>query len=228
MRNRQCSNLNNTRTLQMPWQWKIRESRPRRCTNMPAHALTHSQALLMSTTAIKWSMTRNCDVLFSYFFFFLPIHELLCFELVLRAILFGGTTRNDKKNSPLFWKSKVPPTTFKSKLWSRRLVNTLFATQSEKKIWEERSNQKAELSVCLIFVHWLHLLPLLTKTDNMHFLPGLFKIISCVLYTHTEWKERASPFYITFFFPLQTMPKCSIFLTTSKTLCLRSVFPGVL
>ena len=70
MRNRQCSNLNNTRTLQMPWQWKIKESRPRRCTNMPAHALTHSQALLMSTTAIKWSMTRNCDVLFSYFFFF--------------------------------------------------------------------------------------------------------------------------------------------------------------
>lgn len=150
------------------------------------------------------------------FFFFLPIHELLCFELVLRAILFGGTTRNDKKNSPLFWKSKVPPTTFKSKLWSRRLVNTLFATQSEKKIWEERSNQKAELSVCLIFVHWLHLLPLLTKTDNMHFLPGLFKIISCVLYTHTEWKERASPFYITFFFPCRLCPSVAYSLLHQK------------
>lgn len=153
---------------------------------------------------------------FSLTFFFLPIHELLCFELVLRAILFGGTTRNDKKNSPLFWKSKVPPTTFKSKLWSRRLVNTLFATQSEKKIWEERSNQKAELSVCLIFVHWLHLLPLLTKTDNMHFLPGLFKIISCVLYTHTEWKERASPFYITFFFPCRLCPSVAYSLLHQK------------
>lgn len=150
------------------------------------------------------------------FFFFLPIHELLCFELVLRAILFGGTTRNDKKNSPLFWKSKVPPTTFKSKLWSRRLVNTLFATQSEKKIWKGRSNQKAELSVCLIFVHWLHLLPLLTKTDNMHFLPGLFKIISCVLYTHTEWKERASPFYITFFFPCRLCPSVAYSLLHQK------------
>lgn len=106
MRNGECSNLNNTRTLQMPWQWKIKESRPRRCTNMPAHALTHSQALLMSTTAIKWSMTRNCDVLFSYFFFFLPIHELLCFELVLRAILFGGTTRNDKKKFTIVLKIK--------------------------------------------------------------------------------------------------------------------------
>lgn len=153
---------------------------------------------------------------FSLTFFFLPIHELLCFELLLRAILFGGTTRNDKKNSPLFWKSKVPPTTFKSKLWSRRLVNTLFATQSEKKIWEERSNQKAELSVCLIFVHWLHLLPLLTKTDNMHFLPGLFKIISCVLYTHTEWKERASPFYITFFFPCRLCPSVAYSLLHQK------------
>lgn len=150
------------------------------------------------------------------FFFFLPIHELLCFELVLRAILFGGTTRNDKKNSPLFWKSKVPPTTFKSKLWSRRLVNTLFATQSEKKIWKWRSNQKAELSVCLIFVHWLHLLPLLTKTDNMHFLLGLFKIISCVLYTHTEWKERASPFYITFFFPCRLCPSVAYSLLHQK------------
>lgn len=153
---------------------------------------------------------------FSLTFFFLPIHELLCFELVLRAILFGGTTRNDKKNSPLFWKSKVPPTTFKSKLWSRRLVNTLFATQSEKKIWKGRSNQKAELSVCLIFVHWLHLLPLLTKTDNMHFLPGLFKIISCVLYTHTEWKERASPFYITFFFPCRLCPSVAYSLLHQK------------
>lgn len=176
----------------------------------------------MSTTAIKWSMTRNCDFLFSYFFFFffcfvfLPIHELLCFELLLRAILFGGTTRNDKKNSPLFWKSKVPPTTFKSKLCSRRLVNTLFATQSEKKIWKGRSNQKAELSVCLIFVHWLHLLPLLTKTDNMHFLLGLFKIISCVLYTHTEWKERASPFYITFFFPCRLCPSVAYSLLHQK------------
>lgn len=162
------------------------------------------------------------------FFFFCLFMNFFVLNLCWEQFYLVAQQGMIKKNSPLFWKSKVPPTTFKSKLWSRRLVNTLFATQSEKKIWEERSNQKAELSVCLIFVHWLHLLPLLTKTDNMHFLPGLFKIISCVLYTHTEWKERASPFYITFFFPLQTMPKCSIFLTTSKTLCLRSVFPGVL
>lgn len=43
---------------------------------------------------------------FSLTFFFLPIHELLCFELVLRAILFGGTTRNDKKKFTIVLKIK--------------------------------------------------------------------------------------------------------------------------